>query len=221
MTLSREHYRAMFSACTSFRGAHWTAQMWATARMANAPLAALGGDLMALQGRLLSVGCGFGVVERYVTLRNPSVEIVGFELDQRRVDAAATTQTSAGSVVVCQADVTTLGDVGVFDGALAMDVLHHLEPNRQVALIKTLAGLVRPGGDVIVKDIATTPRWKHAFNATHDLLAAGDTTHCRAPAAMAEALSTGGLEVEDWRRLGRFSPYPHYVIKARVPIPHD
>ncbi len=217
MSLRRERWSAALWACHSFRGAHRSALLWAGARMINAPLAALEDDLLSFKGRLLSVGCGFGVVERYLARRNPDLGIVGFELEEDRVQAAAATQATAGPVIVHRADVTELGDVGRFDGALAMDVLHHLEPYAQVALLAALARLVRPGGLVLVKDIAATPRWQHAFNSFHDRLAVGDKTHCRTPADMCEILAGTGMRVEDWCRVGRFSPYPHYVIRARVP----
>lgn len=185
--------------------------------MANAPLGGLEVDLAELRGRVLSVGCGFGVVERYMAIRNPAIEVVGYELDGARVSAAEATGAAAPRVTVHEADVTELGDLGAFDAALAMDVFHHLEPAGQARLIGALARLVRPGGTVLVKDIATTPRWKHAFNALHDRLAVGERTHCRSPASMAEMLADGGLEIDGWSRIARASPYPHYLIRARTP----
>jgi len=217
MSRSAGRWAAAFSAWRSFGNAEIEARAWALARMANAPLAGLDEDLLRMKGRILSVGCGFGVVERYMALRNPDVEIVGFELEADRVAAAAATQAAAPRVTVRRADVTRLGDVGAFDAALAMDVLHHLEPDGQTRLVEALAALVRPGGDVVVKDIATTPRWQHSFNALHDRLAVGDDTHCRTPQAMSAILADAGLQVEGWRRIARFSPYPHYVVGARVP----
>lgn len=208
---------AAFEACRSFRGAGVGAGAWAAARMANAPLADLDGDFMRLRGRILSVGCGFGVVERYMALRNPEIEIVGYELEQARVEAAKATRDAAPRVTVEQADVTQLDESGAFDAALAMDVFHHLEGDGQARLAEALAALVRPGGSVLVKDIATTPNWQHSFNALHDRLAVGELTHCRSPQEMAALLSDAGLEVDGRRRIARFSPYPHYLVRAHVP----
>ena len=185
--------------------------------MANAPLGEIDEELASLNGRVLSVGCGFGVVERYLVRRNHQVEVIGFDLAEDRVRAASATQSAAGPVVVRHADVTALGDIGRFNSALVMDVLHHLEPSGQTVLFKALARLVEPGGSVIVKDIAKTPRWKHAFNAAHDRLVVGDTTYCRDPDQMAEAAVDSGLQTDGWRRVARLSPYPHYVIRATVP----
>jgi 2-polyprenyl-3-methyl-5-hydroxy-6-metoxy-1,4-benzoquinol methylase len=217
MSNRTERWSAAFGACRSFRGAGLGAEAWAVARMANAPLADLDGDLMRMRGRILSVGCGFGVVERYIALRNPEVEIVGYELEPARVAAAKATEAAAPRVSVRQADVTELEDVGTFDGALAMDVLHHIVPDGQARLVEALASLVRPGGSLLVKDIATTPRWQHSFNALHDRLAVGDRTHCRSPRSMAALLTDAGLRVESQRRIGRLSPYPHYTVIAQVP----
>jgi len=157
------------------------------------------------------------VVERYAALRNGRITINGFELEKARVDAAAATQAAAPRVTVQQADVTQLHVQGAFDAALAIDVFHHLHPGGQHRLASALAKLVRPGGEILVKDIATTPRWQHAFNALHDRLAVGESTHCRCPRAMSELLADAGLRIDGWRRLGRLSPYPHYLIRAQVP----
>lgn len=210
-------WTAAFSACRSFGDADLNARAWAVARMANAPLADLDADLLGMRGRILSVGCGFGIVERYMAIRNPDIEIVGYELDRTRVVAAEATQAAAPRVIVREADVTQLGAIGTFDAALAMDVLHHLEPQGQIQLAAALARLVRPGGSVLVKDIATTPGWQHSFNALHDRLAVGEHTYCRAPQAMSAMLAETGLMPYGWRRVGRMSPYPHYVIRSRVP----
>jgi cyclopropane fatty-acyl-phospholipid synthase-like methyltransferase len=185
--------------------------------MANAPLAGLDADVSRMRGRVLSVGCGFGVVERYMAMRNPNIEIVGYELEPGRVAAAAATQSAAPRVTIREADVTELGDIGTFDAALAMDVFHHLAPDRQSRLAKALARLVRPGGRVLVKDIATTPRWQHSFNALHDRLAVGEVTHCRSPESMSALLADAALRVDGCQRIARFSPYPHYTVRAQVP----
>lgn len=212
-----ERRRAMLEANRSFRGAGLKARAWAVARLANAPLADLDAELLHLSGRVLSVGCGFGVVERYAALRNARITIDGFEFEKARVAAAAATHAAAPRVTVQQADVTQLHVQGAFDAALAMDVFHHLDRSEQHRLASALATVVRPGGEILVKDIATTPRWQHAVNAVHDRLAVGERTHCYSPRAMSELLAGAGLRVDGWRRLGRLSPYPHYLIRAQVP----
>ena len=203
-------------AIRSFESAGVSAQAWAVARMLNAPLAGLDDDFLTVKGRLLSIGCGFGVVERYISFRNPHVEIIGLEIDADRVHAARATQEAAPNVIVNHADVTTLTTGTTYDGALVMDLLHHLAPPDQLHLMSKLSQLVRPGGRVLIKDIATQPAWKHAFNMLHDRLVAGDHPHCLSPKAMASATTDAGLTVDGVQRLSRFSPYPHYVVRARA-----
>jgi 2-polyprenyl-3-methyl-5-hydroxy-6-metoxy-1,4-benzoquinol methylase len=201
-------------AIRSFESAGISAQAWALARMLNAPLAGLDNDFLALKGRLLSIGCGFGVVERYISFRNPHVEIVGLEIDADRVHAAHATQGAAPKVTVTHTDVTTLAADATYDNALVMDLLHHLAPPDQLRLMSKLSQLIRPGGTVLIKDIATQPAWKHTFNMLHDRLVAGDHAHCLSPTAMASAASDAGLTVVGVQRLSRFSPYPHYLVRA-------
>ena len=182
---------------------------YVAARLANAPLAAVRGDLEALRGRILSLGAGAGVVERYLTQVNAGVEVLGLERDAARVRAAG----AAERVEVRVGDVLDDLPDGPFEGALAFDLLHHLSFDGQEALARSLHAALAPGATVLVKDIATTPRWKHAFNAGHDRLVAGERVQCRAPEDMAEVFAAAGFTVSDVRRVSPRSPYPHYLVR--------
>ena len=102
---------------------------------------------------------------------------------------------------------------GPFDGALAIDLMHHLAFGDQERLARSLHEALGPGATVLVKDIATRPRLKHAFNALHDRIVSHESVFCRAPEDMAEVFSEAGFAVAEVRRLGRFSPYPHYLVR--------
>ncbi len=121
------------------------------------------------------------------------MEIEGFEIDPERVLAAAATQAASPRVRIVEADVTTYEHGDQYDAAILVDVLHHIAPTSQPGLLEAVRRAVRPGGTVLVKDIATTPRWKHRFNAFHDRAVAGDDTHCSSPEQMASMLVDAGL----------------------------
>ena len=182
------------------------------ARLLVAPLGAMDPELRALRGRVLSVGSGYGVVERYLVDINPDVTVEGVERDPRRVAVVARTGARAPGLTVRAGDALEL-ESGDFDAALAVDLLHHLPAERQAPALAALARTLRPGGVCLVKEIATTPRWKYAWNRLHDLLAAGrDPIFCRAPDDMARLCREQGFNVRDVRRLGRATPYPHYLL---------
>lgn len=163
----------------------------------------------------MSIGCGHGLVERYVTRRNPRIAIVGYELDERRVAVAAATA-EGERVRIEAADVRYLPETAQFDAILCCDVLHHLDPDAQRLLLKHLASRLRPGGRLIVKDIAATPRWKSKWNEIHDRIVAGDRVTSREPEEIADDLTGAGLKVRRNERVARWQPYPHYIVIAEL-----
>ena len=56
----------------SYAGAPPSTRAYVAARLANAPLGPVRAELGALRGRILSLGAGVAVVERFLTLSNPT-----------------------------------------------------------------------------------------------------------------------------------------------------
>ncbi len=215
-----DRQRAALAAWRSFDGSGPATQAFLLARLAVVPLGALDTDLRSLSGRVLSLGCGHGLLERYLAQINQSVEVDGYELDQGRVEQARRTQGRSPRVRVHAADVTELDPVEQFDAALAVDVMHHLPASRHGVILETLRRHTSPGGRLLVKDIATEPRAKYLWNRFHDRLVAGDTElSCRSPEDMAALAERAGYRVDDVRRMDRHSPYPHYLVAATVQAP--
>lgn len=182
---------------------------YVAARLANAPLGAMRGDLVQLRGRILSLGAGVGVVDRYLTSVNPSVVVTAIEYDARRVESAG----PADRIDLRAGDVLDGLPAGPFDGALAVDLLHHLGFSDQERLARSLHEALVPAATVLVKDIATRPRLKHAFNALHDRVVSRESVQCRSPEGMAAVFAAAGFEVAAVRRLSPLSPYPHYLVR--------
>jgi cyclopropane fatty-acyl-phospholipid synthase-like methyltransferase len=104
-----------------------------------------------------------------------------------------------------------------YDSALAIDLLHHIPADRHGDVLASVAGALRQGGLFVVKDIARTPRWQHDWNRLHDRLVAGpEPIHCREPADLARLALERGFAAARWRRVGRYEPYPHYVVELRT-----
>lgn len=186
------------------------------ARVAVLPLRALAPEFMRLHGRVLGVGSGFGLVDRWLAELNPAVEVEGTELDSDRVAVAARSQERAPRVRIRTQDVRQLDAQANFDAAVAIDLVHHVPYEDQAGLAAALAGAVRSGGTLVVKDIARTPRWQWAFNRLHDRVVTGSAdVHCREPEELAALFAPHGFEAEEVRRIAPLSPYPHYLVRMR------
>lgn len=208
--------RAAWRAWSSYRGAAPATRAFLAARLAVAPLGAMEAELRSLRGRVLSLGSGHGLLDRYLAELNPHVTVEGIELDVERVGLAQATRERSLRTSARVADVRALEEVSAYDAVIAIDVLHHVPLADQEGVVAALHRSLRPGASCLVKDIATTPRWRYEWNRLHDRIVTGsEPVHCRSPQSMAELLAGVGLQVQDTRRVGGGGPYPHYLVVAR------
>jgi 2-polyprenyl-3-methyl-5-hydroxy-6-metoxy-1,4-benzoquinol methylase len=204
-------------ALASFRGGGLVTQAFLLARLFVAPLGPLDGHLRALRGRVLSLGCGHGVVDRYLAEINPDVQVDGIDLDAERIEVAHRTAAAAPRVSARVADLTTLPPGG-YDAAIAVDVLHHIPGDRHRDIAAALYAQVRPGGTCLVKEMARTPRRQYLWNRLHDRIVAGpEPLSCRDPEEMAAVFADAGFEIGEVGRLRRLGIYPQYLVEARRP----
>jgi cyclopropane fatty-acyl-phospholipid synthase-like methyltransferase len=209
--------RSALRAWRSFAGAGARTRAFLLARLVTVPRTALERELPA-GARVLSLGSGHGLVERYLAERDAEATFEGVDLDAERVAVAERSASRVPRVRVREADVTKLEVDDAYDAALAVDVLHHVSADRHAEVLTALHRALRPGGVLLIKDIATTPRWRYEFNRLHDRVVAGpEPIHCRAPDEMARIAEAAGFQVERVRRVGRVSPYPHYLVRLRRP----
>lgn len=205
----------MLRVLKSYEGAPLRARAHVLGRFVIVPLAELDAESRTLRGKVLSLGSGYGALERYVATVNPDVSIDGIELSEERVRVAS--GPNGSRVTLQQGDATRLSGDDLYDGALVVDLLHHLDWAQQEDVIRGLKRALRRGADCLVKDVSTAPAWKHRWNRFHDRLVTGpDPLYCRPRGAMEEAFAAHGFEVVSGRELGRWSPYAHYLLHLRA-----
>jgi SAM-dependent methyltransferase len=195
------------------------ARGFAVARYAIAPLGPLTQELGTIQGRVLSLGSGLCMVERYVAEINPDVTFEGIDLDTEKAELIAATHDLSPRVDLVVGDATRLEGRSGYAGVLACDALHHLPLDAHAPLAADIVDVLAPGGVLIVKDLDVGPRWKYRWNRVHDRIVAGpEPLACRSVASMARLLEAAGLVVERAERTERsWEPYAHYVVRARKP----
>jgi 2-polyprenyl-3-methyl-5-hydroxy-6-metoxy-1,4-benzoquinol methylase len=212
-------HAAAWRAWRSFRGIEPQARAFLFARVLVAGLGPMSPSFRRLHGRILSMGAGHGLVDRYLTEINPDVRIEGFDLDEQRVARAIKTEDRYPRVRIRVADVTTLDPDVLYDGALCIDILHHVRRENHIGMAQVLMRALRPGGTLLVKDMSTTPRRQYLWNRVHDRLVVGnEPIWCYSPEGMAQMLTEAGFEIDEIQRLHRpFGLYPHYMVVARKP----
>jgi 2-polyprenyl-3-methyl-5-hydroxy-6-metoxy-1,4-benzoquinol methylase len=168
-------------------------------------------------GRILDVGCGFGLFAAYFGQTHPRRRIVGVDPDRRRIgiarDVAARLRLDQHAFMVGDVRDAELG--GPYDAAYVLDVMHHLPPTDQRHVLERLRAALLPGGMLLVKDITTEPRLGLLFTKALDRLMVGP----REPLAYRHHREWGGILAElGFRvrmvRVPDILPYPHVVIAA-------
>ena len=211
--------RAAARTSGTYTGSGLGTRAYVLARLLVAPLGAVGDELRTVDGRVLSLGSGHGVVERYVAEINPRVRIEGVDLDPRRVELIRATGARSPRVTFTLGDATLLDAPPTYDVILVCDALHHFPVDTHKALADGIAGALVPGGVCVIKELDERPRWKYTWNRLHDRLVAGpEPIVCRSPDDTAALLRGAGLRPERADRTDRpWTPYAHYIVRARKP----
>ncbi len=177
------------------------------------------------EGRVLEVGCGHGLLSLFLALSGPARRVQGVDVDDAKVDAALE---AAGRLGPSDAHVSFVTVAKGWlpeepaDAIVIADVLYLLAPGEQRRLLAACAGCLAPGGVLVVKEVATEPRWKFRWNQVQETLSTrvlgitegGGGLHFVPPASMVGWLSDEDLDVES-RPIDRGYPWPHHLLVAR------
>jgi 2-polyprenyl-3-methyl-5-hydroxy-6-metoxy-1,4-benzoquinol methylase len=180
-------------------------------------------EALPTEGRVLEVGCGHGLFSGYLAQRSPGVRVHGVDIDAGKI-AVAKRAERPGRVDFA---VGTSGSVpeGPWDGVVLVDVLYLLDEGAQRALLEACAAVLAPGGVLVVKDMATRPRWKARWNAMQEALSvrvlkitAGSPEFAFVDAdERARWLVAAGLRDVRARRLDRGRVHPHHLLVGEAP----
>jgi 2-polyprenyl-3-methyl-5-hydroxy-6-metoxy-1,4-benzoquinol methylase len=173
--------------------------------------------LLPDEGRILDVGCGFGLFAAYFGQTERRRRIVGVDPNARRIDLARRVASELGlsSHEFRVGDVRSASIEGPFHAAYVLDVMHHVPACDQEAVLAQLRDLLVPGGVLLIKDITTEPHLGLLFTEALDRVMIGmkEPLAYRHHAAWGEMLTRLGFKVRIVR-VPDVLPYPHVVIAA-------
>ncbi len=105
---------------------------------------------IGLQGRVLDVGCGNGFVAKKILENLPHVSsIVGIDVNPTAIKMAVAHDRF--QAILADVYQLNMAEVGTFDAAIFVDVLHHLKP---IDALQQVVSVLRPGGKVVIFDVA-------------------------------------------------------------------
>jgi 2-polyprenyl-3-methyl-5-hydroxy-6-metoxy-1,4-benzoquinol methylase len=177
--------------------------------------------LLKDEGKILDVGCGFGLFAAYFGQTQPRRQVTGVDPNARRIDLARDVCRKLGLTQ----HTFHVGDVrdhhlkGPFDAVYVLDVMHHIPEDDQRAVLERLRDLLVPGGSLIIKDITTEPHYQLKFTELLDRVMVGwkEPLKYRHHREWGQMLSDLGFKVR-MVRVPDVLPYPHVVISATKPL---
>ena len=176
--------------------------------------------LLPDKGRILDLGCGFGLFAAYFGQTHPAREIVGVDLNPRRVSLAKAVAAGLGLAQhqFFVADVRALDLSDSFAGCYVLDVMHHVPADTQRPILQRIYDLLIPGGVLVMKDITTAAPFGLLFTTVLDRLMVGfsEPLAYRHHHDWAELLISIGFTVQV-ARVPDLLPYPHVILAAKKP----
>jgi ubiquinone/menaquinone biosynthesis C-methylase UbiE len=173
--------------------------------------------LLPDEGRILDVGCGFGLFAAYFGQTHPRRSIVGVDPNARRIAMAKNVVKDLGPerFDFRVGDVRSTPLAEPFAAAYILDVMHHIPEEDQRPVLARLRGVLAPGGVLVMKDITTEPRSGLLFTKALDRLMVGmkEPLAYRHHRAWGQMLAELGFHVR-MVRVPDVLPYPHVVIAA-------
>ncbi len=173
---------------------------------------------------LLDVGCGSGLLLGLLAARRAIASGLGLDPSEtavgcaRRMARRLATIVPQGAAAIAFESVPSGGALPArgFDVVTLVDVLHHVRPENQIALVRRAAACVAPGGRLIYKDMARRPLIAAIANRAHDLILSRQWIHYVPIGDVAAALHDAGFTIvarENTRRL----VYAHELLVAVRP----
>jgi 2-polyprenyl-3-methyl-5-hydroxy-6-metoxy-1,4-benzoquinol methylase len=175
------------------------------------------------EGRVLEIGCGHGLFATYLALGSSQRTVLGTDVDGDKIHAAQRAADGIDNLAFRPDDADAFPE-GPWDAIAIVDVLYLIDRDGQQRLLGTAAEHLAPGGTLVVKEMATTPRWKFSWMALQERLSvrvlkitAGHDLTFMPPGQLATWMRDAALVDVEHRRLDRGRLHPHHLVVARKP----
>lgn len=176
------------------------------------------GQYMPETGRVLDIGCGFGLFALYFAKMRPGVDFEGFDYNERRIDDAneAASRLGRSNARFRCGDATKVSVSGSYDAVYMLDIVHHVPRAAVPPLIAAIKRHLRPGGTLLIKDVADKPAYKRWFTWALDKAMDPKTpVSYWNPSELQGLLERHGFTVYQHQMVD-YLPYPHilYICHA-------
>ena len=177
------------------------------------------GQYLPERGRVLDLGCGFGLFSLYYASIRPGLRLEGFDRNARRIAMARAAAHKLGltNVRYEAGDVMDFRGVEAFDAAYMLDIVHHIPEEAVRPLLEQVAKILPAGGRLLIKDVDRRPAYKRWFtHALDKVMDPGTPVLYWDAEALTRLLGEVGFSVHRHLMVD-FLPYPHilYICERR------
>ena len=176
------------------------------------------GQYLPKDGRILDLGCGFGLFSLYFAALEKERDLIGIDLNARRIEQATLSakKLDLTNVRYEAMDVLDWSSDDTFDAIYFLDLVHHLPAEFVPVFLQKVRKLIRPGGILIIKDVADKPYYKMLFTLILDRLMVGmEPIRYWPPSELQSLVESLGFEVVRHKMID-ILPYPHILYVARL-----
>ena len=177
------------------------------------------GQYLPREGRVLDLGCGFGLFSLYFAIDAPGREMSGVDRNPDRIKLAETCAARLGvtNVDYIASDVLAWEGDSNFDAIYMLDLVHHLPRDQVSSFLEQVRSMLQDGGMLILKEVSNKPYYKRMFTYALDRLMVGmEPIHYWDPDELTALLDRLGLDVKR-HTMNDYLPYPHilYICTRR------
>src|SRR3989337_2339175 len=162
---------------------------------------------------VLEIGCGTGIMTILLAHLGKIKSGIGIDVSQKSISIAQKAIYPSSSKIVFKGiSENESWPGGRFNTIISIDVLHHIQKEKQRVFIKKLSQTCN-GGRVIFKDVSPKPFWKAIASKMHDFLLSGEHICIRSEREVLQWLKEEGFFIKEFQRLDMLW-YSHYLIVA-------
>ncbi len=148
-----------------------------------------------MEGKIIDIGCGYGLLANFLTLKSSKRDITGVDLSEKRISIAQETTHNRNKIRFKLVNVLDL-QLGEYCAMVMSDFLHHIDHKAQEELLNRCHQKISPGGLLIIEEVDNKPLCKYWFNTAVDImLNIGEGIYFRNQREFRELLERIGFKV--------------------------
>lgn len=121
------------------------------------------------RGKILDLGCGYGLLANLIALKSPVRSVVGIDLNEKRVCVAKRSAKNRNNITFSCGCVENL-EMAQYDAVVMTDVLHHLDNTKVKTILEKISYGLGSYGALAVLDVNKRPFWKFCITYMIDRL---------------------------------------------------